>query len=287
MGISWNIARLLAVARRGGHRFDTTLTLGRLGWFVSRRDLRRLGRRYDLQDRLTASGGFTPWPDYAEPWLHALGATDVQSMDASSYEEASIVHDLNDPVPATLHRRFDAVIDGGTLEHVFNWPQAIANAMQMCRVGGSLFVSSPCNNYLGHGLWQVSPALFHSVLTPENGFRIEEIALTVDRGRRSVWYRVADPRAVGGRVEATTRGWTILLVHAVRTADVVPFARWPQQSDYSAAWEVHRQRTPRRHSLLERTGSVLWRKAPSVYRLLHTWRHRVRFQPKVFRRINP
>jgi len=51
-----------------------------------------------------------------------LGASKVSAMDVSEYEGADILHDLNVPAPANLHERFDLLIDGGTLEHVFNVP---------------------------------------------------------------------------------------------------------------------------------------------------------------------
>ena len=48
-------------------------------------------------------------------------------MDASAFEGANFVHDLNNPIPEELHCKYDAVVDGGTLEHVFNVPVAFAN----------------------------------------------------------------------------------------------------------------------------------------------------------------
>jgi len=43
---------------------------------------------------------------------------------------------------------YTTVIDGGSLEHVFNFPQAIANCMNMVAVGGHFIGLSPANNFL-------------------------------------------------------------------------------------------------------------------------------------------
>src|SRR5688500_15249018 len=57
---------------------------------------------------------------YADAFLAELGAASVVSVDASAYEGATYIHDLNEPLPDELKRRFTAVIDAGSLEHVFN-----------------------------------------------------------------------------------------------------------------------------------------------------------------------
>ena len=108
---------------------------------------------------------------YAEEFLKRLGAKETISIDASAYEGASLVHDMNLPIGDDLKRRFSVVIDGGTLEHVFNFPVAIKNCMQMVDVGGHFFVHTMANNFMGHGFYQFSPELFYRVFSPENGFR--------------------------------------------------------------------------------------------------------------------
>src|SRR5437763_3852117 len=55
--------------------------------------------------------------------FRALGFTSVESLDASDYEGADIVWDLNKAVPDSLKAKYDVVFDGGTSEHVFNFPQ--------------------------------------------------------------------------------------------------------------------------------------------------------------------
>ena len=81
-------------------------------------------------------------------------------MDASSFEGATVVHDLNLPITEALKGRFDVVCDAGTIEHVMNFPTAIRNCMEMVRVGGHLILGTPANNFFGHGFYQFSPELW-------------------------------------------------------------------------------------------------------------------------------
>jgi hypothetical protein len=235
MGIAWQSARWLCWLNANGLKMGRTLTLGRMNLYMSPEEFGELARRCGLPGP-EVERHFTPFPQYAEPLFSALGATEVLSMDASNFESASIVHDLNEPVPAELHKAFDVVYDGGTLEHVFNFPEAFRSAMQMVKVGGSLLIHQAMNNMSGHGLYCFSPELFFRALSPENGFKVLNLHI-FERYPRSAWYRVRDPAEAGRRALLVNWGLeTEVLVHAVRTDDVPIFRRWPQQSDYSAQW---------------------------------------------------
>lgn len=98
-----------------------------------------------------------------------LGLNEVQALDVDSFEGAEIVHDLNCPVPVELENRFGLIVDGGTLEHVFDVRQALSNVAAMLRLGGRVIHLSPGNNYLGHGFYQFSPTLFYDYYDA-NGF---------------------------------------------------------------------------------------------------------------------
>ena len=153
---------------------------------------------------------------FAEPVLRLLGASEIESIDASTYEQASIVHDMNQPIPETLKNRFTAVLDGGSLEHVFHFPRAIANCLEMVAVGGHFLAATPANNWMGHGFYQFSPELFFRILTPENGFALERM-IAVEQKAFAPWYEVMDPARAGGRVKLTNHRPTCLLVQAARS----------------------------------------------------------------------
>jgi SAM-dependent methyltransferase len=227
MGFETNAAGLLLKMRRDGVEFGRVLTLGHqhlhLDPATYRRVLARLGQ--PPADEV---------PVYADSLLTALGATHVESLDASTYEGATRVHDLNEPVPAAWHEQFDLVFDGGTLEHVFNFTTALRNCMQMVRPQGRFVSVTMPNNWCGHGFYQFSPELFYRALSPENGFSVIEMYFADVEGRH--FYRVVDPEAVRERVQLWTSDPVFLLIHARRDAVREVFATVPQQSDYVDDW---------------------------------------------------
>jgi hypothetical protein len=184
------------------------------------------------QSHLKALGVKQGQPDYADDFFRGLGATSIDFMDASNYEGANVVHDLNQPILKHLAEAYDCVFDGGALEHVFNFPTALKNCMEMVRPGGHLIIITTWNNYAGHGFYQFSPELFYSALSVENGYTVEQM-LVVQRNR---WYAVANPSSIGSRVELINREPTLLFLSAKRTGSQPIFSSWPQQSDYSALW---------------------------------------------------
>ena len=60
-----------------------------------------------------------------EALFRLLGFEAVESIDVYDAESPTHVLDLNRPVPAALHGRFDLVYDGGTLEHCFSASEAL------------------------------------------------------------------------------------------------------------------------------------------------------------------
>jgi hypothetical protein len=88
MGIDAPTAEVLVEARRGGVSFTQTLTVGRQILYASGRQLARLG----LNGMRMGEPG--------EELLRLLGATSVDSLDASDYEGATLIHDLNRELPA-------------------------------------------------------------------------------------------------------------------------------------------------------------------------------------------
>lgn len=173
-------------------------------------------------------------PDgYCEPLLHALGATRVESLDFSDYEHATHVADLNQPVG--LERQFDTVIDAGSLEHVFDVGMAFRNLARLCRTGGRIVHVLPVNNLNGHGFWQFSSDLLHSVYSPANGFADTEVfyASSIDY---SAWYR-APAAQPGRRVEVVSLEPVILLC-VTRRVNAAPLGN-AVQPFYLRAWDAH------------------------------------------------
>src|SRR5271166_1296586 len=165
----------------------------------------------------------------ADEFFRALGAADLFFLDRSGYEGAQVLHDLNQPLPTQYHARFDVVIDGGTLEHIFNFPAALKSCMEALALGGRLMSFTPADGLMGHGFFQFSPELFYRACGPANGFEVERMLIF----HLSKWYEVRDPAQVSHRVEASVGGPAILCVTARRREVKPVFAEWPIQSDYA------------------------------------------------------
>jgi hypothetical protein len=219
-----------------------------------------------------------PFGTYADDFLRAiLQVAHLDSMDVSSYEDATVVHDLNTPIAADLEQRFDAVIDSGTLEHIFNVPVALASLMRMTKVGGRVVSANPANNLCGHGFFQFSPKLMFRVFSEAHGFAVERIALMeaefpgIELVPRRGAYDVKDPDEVGRRVILVSRHPAMLVAHARKTNHLPdPLGVAPQQSDYTVRWKAGRRHGERpTHPLLRRVP-------PGVVSRIRGHRHRLR-----------
>jgi SAM-dependent methyltransferase len=232
MGFDLYSTRFIVSAHRAGVDFSQTLTLGRQGLNLGKHELdsflEKAGVKRNSDQRAAIAAGLP----FADGLLKVMGAVELTSVDASPYEGATIIHDMNLPIPDSLAARFTLVIDFGTLEHIFNFPVAINNCMKLLRVGGSFLSATTANNYLGHGFYQFSPELFFRVFSKENGFCVDHIYLSEDKATK-YWYEVPDPAVIKSRVELRNSLPTLMLVRARKVNDLTPFAINPQQSDYA------------------------------------------------------
>jgi hypothetical protein len=223
MGIDVHGLNLLRYSQKFGD-FGSTITIGRQGLDVIESDVR---------DAVAAGTDYRN-DRYCEPLLLSyFGSTGVDSIDNSKYEGASIVHDMNLPIPSDLHARYDTVIDGGCLEHIYNVPQALKNCSLLCKPGGQILHMLPANNFCGHGFWQFSPELFFSLYSNPNGYRDTDVFLA-ELSDTSKWFKVKAPQN-GQRVTVHTSTELYVLARTLLTEG--PFSQSNiQQSDYVFGW---------------------------------------------------
>jgi SAM-dependent methyltransferase len=267
MALTYHDVRELLAARHAGASFDRTLTIGRQALSLHRSEVRALCSENGLDPRSTwARQGFGAPADafFAE----ALGTTELVALDVSRYEGAALLHDLNEPIPADWEEGFDAVVDGGSLEHVFDVRTALSNVMRLARVGGRVFVSTPGSNLLGHGFYQFSPELFYRAFGDASGFRVHGVKLVeaaypgIDLVPARAAYSVVDADQVGERVGLVSRRPAMVLAHAEKLRHVPdPLAVAPQQSDYTRRWAASRG-----HHADARGGGFLRRRIPAGLR---------------------
>ena len=134
-------------------------TLGKQTLYASNREIESQFERF----------GFAPAcaVDWAGPALddvqlyRACGFESTDSFDYSDFEGADFVVDLNRPgMPPETVGAYDAVLDSGTLEHVFHVPNALENVISLLKVGGRVIFLSPSSNHLDHGFYMFSPTFF-------------------------------------------------------------------------------------------------------------------------------
>lgn len=281
MGINVNSLRFLLSMRLSGVDFSKTATIGRQGLHMSFEQLERVFIGEFSLDvtrkrlRTIYSSGF------AEELFSELGARKVESFDYSEYEAATHTHDFNRPISDEYKGGYTVVFDGGSLEHVFNFPIAIKNCMEMVSVGGAFLASTPTNNYSGHGFYQFSPELYYRVLSPSNGFRVDNMFCHMGR-EASRWYVVPDPARVGHRVQIRNALPTPLLIRATRIRRAEILDDVPLQSDYVVAWSksVASPRGGPLNSLKELLPTVVKDVVKSVLRTTGV-------MPAPFERVNP
>lgn len=224
-------------ARRSGALYLTTvINLG-----IGRATLRMLieeSERKPFAGRLVTFGRQTiidsPVDDVAI--FKSMGFGEVESIDYSSFEGATQILDLNQPIPDHLRGQFDVVLDSGTTEHIFHIPNALKNAVDLAKVGGRIIFCSPASNYVDHGFYSFSPTLFVDYFTANNltveRCLIVRASLDSHRPWKAWEYR---PEA-GFFIGCLDGGIYTLFVVATKTATSTS-DRTPTQAHYQEAWK--------------------------------------------------
>ncbi|MBR5914272.1 MAG: class I SAM-dependent methyltransferase [Selenomonadaceae bacterium] len=175
---SYGIIDFFKESWQGNFSEKSLLMLGKLTVFnVTKYDLfataKKLGVQLDyklLKASAIDGGGVDSYSLF-----RALGFSEVHAMDISSYENADIIFDLNDhELPNELKNSFDYILDGGTTEHVFDYPQVLRNIVNMLKVGGKIFHYIPTFGWTNHGYYSLSPSLLADFYQ-SNGFLVEEL----------------------------------------------------------------------------------------------------------------
>ena len=158
-----------------------------------------------------------------------LGFESVSSLDASAYEGADYIHDMNMPVSRGMREKWDVIFDGGTLEHVFDVKQSLENIHSMLRTNGVIIHVSPSNNHVDHGFYQFSPTLFFDFYSVNAWEILEAFLFEYHRDHDKVpwkWYKykpgVLDSISFGGLNSSLFGCWFVAKKSAESRSDVVP-----------------------------------------------------------------
>ncbi len=180
-------------------------------------------------------GEFFPLKHSYGPFCEQLlvdffGATKVDSFDFSDYENATYIVDMNFPIDEFC--QYDTIIDLGTLEHIYNVPQALKNLSQICCYGGQIIHVLPANNQCGHGFWQFSPELFYSLYSKANGYAETKVFIA-SLDNETYWYEVKTP-SNGERANITSIAPLYVLCRAKKVSNFSHTS--VQQSDWVHIW---------------------------------------------------
>jgi len=191
------------------------------------------GKRFDfLQD-----------DGYCETLMRKLGFGEIEAMDFSDYEDASILHDLNKPIPKELEGQFSFIFDGGTLEHVFNVPVALENVFRMLKPGGRFVSANGMNGFSGHGMYQFSPDLVWTFWRRTAGCEVHDCRGITKAPVDGKEYHLpfADPAELGHRLRLKGRipPARFYLYYEVERLESSAIAEETLQSDYEVKWAGH------------------------------------------------
>ena len=227
MGFNIHSFNFLRYALKKSESFRKTATIARQELTVSNQYIKKMLNLPEVVD----------YGEFCEKLLLTnFGSVKVDSYDYSDYEGATFTCDLNKPLPSNLtgpEYLYDTIMDPGSIEHIFNIPQAFKNISDMCKIGGTILHALPTNNYCGHGFLQISPELFFSLYSEANGYAETEVFLAGLNDYKN-WYKVKKPKNGIRRILVNCSEVNAL----VRTKKVQNVSHYTvQQSDYVHFWK--------------------------------------------------
>ena len=173
----------------------------------------------------------------AAKFFARLGFAAVESIDIDGCEGATYLFDLNRAdTPAGLTGKFDLVFNGGTLEHVFHLPNALANVSRMLGAGGVAIHILPCNNWVDHGYYQFSPCLMFDYYRAAGFECLESMLLGYSSGQPDRWLvRCAWPGLLGAGLAGALDDGVYLHLFAARRGTAISLNPLPIQALYELA----------------------------------------------------
>jgi hypothetical protein len=115
---------------------------------------------------------------HAKTFFEFLGIPEKEyfDIDKFDFDKPKILQDLEKPISKKYHNFFRLIIDGGTLEHIFDIKSLMTNLVKATKISGYIIHFVPANNFLNHGFYQPSPTFFYDFYEA-NGFEIVEAYL--------------------------------------------------------------------------------------------------------------
>jgi len=194
-------------------------------------------RKYEIEAKRF---DFLQEDGYCETLMRKFGFGEIEAMDFSDYEGATILHDLGKPIPEELENQFEFIFDGGTLEHVFNVPVALENVFRMLKPGGRFVSANGMNGFNGHGLYQFSPDLVWTFWRRTANCDVHDCRGITKDPKEGKEYHLSfqDPAELGHRLRLRGRvpPTRFYLYYEVERREDSAIAETTLQSDYEVKW---------------------------------------------------
>lgn len=236
MGISKSAFKLFLIEMKKGHlNGKKILQLGRQHTFITLKSANNIAKKlsFQLSEPTNIHLSFNEdlkTCNYLDDitLFSLLGFTDIHSLDVSSYEQSTIIHDLNQPIPVELHQQYDVIYDGGTLEHVFHIPEVFKNIHSLLKSDGVIIHASPSHNHVDHGFYMFSPIFFHEYYSANHYNILTSYFFEYSSDHNTSWKvfeyvpGCLDPLSFGGFENKMVGIWFVAKKESTSTAGVIP-----------------------------------------------------------------
>ena len=152
--------------------------------------------------------------------------------------------------------KFDYVIDGGTIEHVFNFPKVLENIFKLLKPGGTFIFDQPVMVYLNHGFYNFSPEVYYEYFKVKkldtNQFKLYKF----NKNDRRFIYEVHNFNNFIFSSLYTSQDEYYLVWGSVTKTNHSTFDAIPYQGSYSDLWEKDENNRQRLLEIYENNNSI-------------------------------
>jgi hypothetical protein len=148
-------------------------------------------------------------------FLRLLGFRDVKAVDASPFEGAEIVLDLNKPIGKDLEGRADLIVDPSTLDNIFDPTTGLRNIARLLKPGGRCMLVNMGNTsptYSGIPYTMFTPTWFYDYFAA-NDFEACDVYAHVYVGHYGVSHQLDHDHALQQRtaVKPVPSRWPLIV----------------------------------------------------------------------------
>jgi hypothetical protein len=198
-----------------------------------------------VDDATTGAIAWETGSIYDADFYKMLGCDEHYAVDISAFEGAEIIVDLNKPIPDHLEKTCDFLVDGSTLDNIFDPCQGLENIARMLKPGGRCVLVNMGNASLDFGgipYTMFNPLWFYDYFAI-NGFSACDVYAVVHSPAGHISYRLLHEMArrqhTNGVLPTVISVHTVAIVVFAEKGENSTFDRMPTQHAYrpEAEWQ--------------------------------------------------